>query len=217
VQQLLETKANLNLHPNFAEGHHLENFRTREIAVILLRNVARIRTFHSNVEEGHNSAVALAIDNGMNTDVPGGEYKYALHTAAAFGNLTTVSLLLEKSSAELNITDQAGRTPLWLAAESGHVSILDKLFEQRTVDVNSRCLKGKTPLWEASARGYLNVVRWLLNKNADPDIPDNEGVTPLAKAEIKGQNLVIEAIRKYRSISMDGKSRLILHKRKSFA
>jgi uncharacterized protein len=133
------------------------------------------------------------------------------------GNLTIAILLLEKSNTELNIIDQASRTPFWLAAYSGHISALNKLFELGVSDVNFQSLERRTPFWEPVVNGYLDIVEWLLSKNADPGIPDNNGVSPLAKAEIKGQILVIEAIRKHQSISKDGKSRLIPYKRKHSA
>jgi len=43
-------------------------------------------------------------------------------------------------------------------------------------------LKVRTPLCEPSARGNLNVVEWLLSKNADPDISDNDDMSSLKKA-----------------------------------
>jgi len=139
----------------------------------------------------------------MRTDVPGSRFKYPLHTAANFENVTIVSLLLEKSKNELNLVDQGGRTPLWLAASEGHLPVLHRLFELGTVDVNFRSLTGRTPLWDSSARGHLDVVEWLLSKNADPHIPDNDRVTPLAKAMIEGHSLVVEAMRKHRATSID--------------
>ena len=48
----------------------------------------------------------------------------------------------------------------------------------------------------------LNIVKWLLSKNADPYIPDNSGITPLAKAKIEGQILIVDTIRRYQMASV---------------
>ncbi|CAG8981449.1 hypothetical protein HYALB_00013738 [Hymenoscyphus albidus] len=195
IVQLLLQNADLNyLHPNFAEDHRLQAPGTQEIITILLGSAAKIKSFHSDVQEGRDSAVASALESGMKPDVPGGLHLYALHTAAGQGNLSIVALLLAKSNAELNITDFAGRTPLWLAARSGHISVLDKLFESGTVDINPQDLEGRSAHWQSSARGDRNAVEWLLSRNADPDIPDNYGMSPLEKARIEGNKSVIEAL-----------------------
>ncbi|CAG8982938.1 hypothetical protein HYALB_00014095 [Hymenoscyphus albidus] len=197
VQLLLENKADSSyLHPNFADGHRVQTLYIEEIVTMLLNSASKIKSFHSNVQKGHDSAVASALDSGMKPDVPGGWYLYALHTAASQGNLSIIVLLLAKSNAELDIPDFAGRTPLWLAAQSGHVSVLDKLFESGTVDINPRDLEGRSALWQSSARGHLNAVKWLLSRNANHKIPDNYGLSPLEKAEIEGHKSIIEAIRR---------------------
>lgn len=123
----------------------MQTLGTKEIVTTLLGSAAKIKSFYSNVED-YDSAVALALNSGIKPDVPGGLYLYALHTVASQGNLSIVALLLAKSNAELNITDFAGRTPLWLAVQSGYVSVLDKLFKSGTLDINPRDLEDRLAL-----------------------------------------------------------------------
>jgi hypothetical protein len=95
--ELLLEKTDLScLHPNFAEDYRLHTLGTKELVAMLLSSAAKIKEFHSSVQEGHDSAVALALDSGIKPDVPGGWYLHALHTAASQGNLSIASLLLAK-------------------------------------------------------------------------------------------------------------------------
>jgi ankyrin repeat protein len=80
------------------------------------------------------------------------------------------------------------------------------------VDMNSRSLTGRIPLWWPSAYGDLDVVRWLLDKNADPHISDNDGITPLAKASLEGQDLVVQLLERHQAILTDEVSRPIPHR-----
>lgn len=80
-----------HLHPNFSMTHS-PTLRTEEQVEVLLDNGAKIKDFHGSVEAGSSAAVSPSIRNGMKTDVPGGFFKYALHAAANYVNLTIVSL-----------------------------------------------------------------------------------------------------------------------------
>ena len=204
LKLLLEANADLVLlHYNFQMPHPSDALCLDEKVKILLERGAQIKKFYLDISKGDEHSVRLAIDNGMRMDVPGGGFKYPLHNAVGYGGDAIVSLLLEKSKNELNLVDQIGQSPLWLAASAGRLSILHKLFETGIVDLNFRGPGGSTPLWEASDHGHLDVVEWLLSKNADPNIPDEFGITPLAKAVMEGRESVAEAIRKHQATLTD--------------
>ncbi|TGO31111.1 hypothetical protein BPAE_0001g00050 [Botrytis paeoniae] len=108
---IVETKLHL-LHPNFLP---IDPFQIQNISIkvqFLLDRGQEIKDFHNNVNSGNKTAIISALDNGMKTDVPGGNHIYALHTSATRGDLAIVSLLIKRSSSELNFKDQNGRTPL---------------------------------------------------------------------------------------------------------
>ncbi|KAB8290900.1 hypothetical protein EYC80_008536 [Monilinia laxa] len=141
---IVETKLYF-LHPNFLQ---INLFQTQNISTkvqFLLDLGQGIKDFHNNVESGNKTAIVSALDNGMKTDVPGGDHIYALHTSATRGNLSIVSLLIERSSSELNFKDQRGRTPLWLAARKGYVEIVEYLLKHKA-DPSISDNDGKTPL-----------------------------------------------------------------------
>ncbi|PQE30879.1 ankyrin repeat-containing protein [Rutstroemia sp. NJR-2017a WRK4] len=147
IMQLLlivEPKLHL-LHPNFLPINPLQIQNISTKVQSLLDRGLEIKDFHNNVEFGNQTAIISALDNGMKTDVPGGYHIYALHTSASRWNLAIVSLLVERSSAELNFKDQLGRTPLWLAASRGYVEIVEYLLKHKA-DPSISDNDGKTPL-----------------------------------------------------------------------
>jgi ankyrin repeat protein len=158
VQLLLivETKLHL-LHPNFLSINpfQIQNISTK--VQFLLDRGQEIKDFHNNVESGSKNAIISALDNGMRTDVPGGYHIYALHTSVARGDLTIVSLLVERSSAELNFKDQDGRTTLWLAASEGYVEIVEYLIKHKA-DPFISDNDGITPLMVALQKEQNLVV-----------------------------------------------------------
>jgi ankyrin repeat protein len=195
VTQLLEARADVNLLNQFFTAiQHILSLNINAKAQVLLDRGAQIKAFHEGVEAHNEYIVKLALGNGMRTDVPCGWFKYALHTAAYNGDVAIVSLLLAQSRKELDLADCSGRTPFALAAREGHVPVLATLFKLGVVNVNSQDLTGRTPLWWASANGLDEAVAWLLCKNADLHIPDNDGVMPLAKALMEGHNLIIKTL-----------------------
>jgi ankyrin repeat protein len=145
MELLLIVETKLYLHQNFLP---IDPFQIQNISIkvqFLLDRGQEIKDFHNNVSSGNKTAIISALDNGIKTDVPGGDYIYALHTSVTRGNLAIVSLLIERSSSELNFKDQNGRTPLWLAAHKGYVEIVEYLLKHK-VDPSISDNDGKTPL-----------------------------------------------------------------------
>ncbi|ATZ48862.1 hypothetical protein BCIN_04g00800 [Botrytis cinerea B05.10] len=145
VELLLVAETKLHLHPNFLP---IDPFQIQNISIkvqFLLDRGQEIKDFHNNVSSGNKTAIISALDNGMKTDVPGGYQIYALHTSAARGDLAIASLLIERSSIELNFKDQNGRTSLWLAAYGGYVEIVEYLLKHKA-DPSISDNDGKTPL-----------------------------------------------------------------------
>jgi ankyrin repeat protein len=153
----------LLLHSNFLpiNPFQIQNISTK--VQLLLDRGQEINDFHNNVESGNKNAIISALDNGMKTDVPGGYHIYALHISVTEGHLVIVSLLVERSSAELNFKDQDGRTPLWLAASRGHVNVVEFLLSHNA-DVSISDNNGITPLME-ELRRERNLVVEVIRKH----------------------------------------------------
>lgn len=109
----------------------------------------------------------------------------ALHRAAESDKYDTANILL-LDSADADIPDFQGWTPLMIAAGNGYVHILHRLLATEMVNVNRRNQHGTTALFNATNRGWPNAVQVLLDASADANIPDNEGCTPLMIAALEG-------------------------------
>ena len=84
------------------------------------------------------------------------EGKVALHYAAEYSDLDSVKKCC-KSITNLNIKDNALRTPLMLAAEASNKDVVLFLFHEG-VDINSKDYAGLTALDYAQKQGHSNIV-----------------------------------------------------------
>lgn len=112
-------------------------------------------------------------------------------------SIKIIKALLAKK-ADVNIAESTqGYTPLIYAAGRGHEKIVELLLDTPGIDVNARDECDNTPLhqaissyiFKASAedkKNYTKIIIALLEKNADVNIPDYNGTTPLVSA-IDGQ------------------------------
>ena len=80
-----------------------------------------------------------------------------MHVAASYGKKAVVQLLLD-GGAELNVTDQYGRTPLREATDAGYIHSIS-----------------------------IDVVQIMLERRADPNMADQYGTTPLMIAQFRAQ------------------------------
>ena len=81
---------------------------------------------------------------------------------------------------DINITDDKGNTVLLTNSAKGNLDIIKYLLEHvPPADVNKKNNDGDTPLNLAAITGNLRVLKLLLIKNADSDIKNNKGLTPL--------------------------------------
>ena len=115
--------------------------------------------------------------------------------AGAEGRLEILKLTLA-AGADLKSTNRFGGTALIPACEKGHVENVRELLKT-TIDINHINDLGWTALMETAMkknRGavHAEITRLLLAAGANPNIPDHQGVTPLAHAEQAG-NMEIAA------------------------
>lgn len=72
--------------------------------------------------------------------------------------------------------------PLNVVAKFGDVSDLEKILKRDPTAINTQDNEGMTPLAGAVVQEQVDVVRFLLDKGADPNIPNKNGLTPLEHA-----------------------------------
>ena len=118
-----------------------------------------------------------------------------LHNAAASGHATVVRQLVLHASTDVNAADAAGATALHRAAEKRRPEAMRELLQTSAVDVNRRT-KGQrvTALFYPALGGDAEMTRRLLDRGADPMLPDAEGWLPLHFAAQAGRRAVVEAL-----------------------
>jgi ankyrin repeat protein len=87
---------------------------------------------------------------------------------------------VEANPGRVNDGDTMMHTPLYSAASHKKIAPLTVwLLDERGADVNGTTLRGTTPLLGART---LDVLIALLDRDADPILPDSHGTTPLMDA-----------------------------------
>ncbi|XP_046655006.1 ankyrin-2-like, partial [Daphnia pulicaria] len=107
-----------------------------------------------------------------------------LYWAIATNNLETVRHLIQKG-ADPTVANKDGHTPLHAAVH--HIKSIETvslILENKQVDINRRDKNGTTALhcaikaMEIEQSNNVEMVRYLLEKGADPTIRNNNGTTP---------------------------------------
>ena len=109
----------------------------------------------------------------------------SIHDAAKEGKLDVVKNLLKKNPASLDITNNQGQTPLFLAAREGHLEVVKFFVEEAKADAFIKDKQfGATPLHWSAWNGNLDLVKYLVKINPESiDITNNQGETPLEVAK----------------------------------
>jgi len=144
----------------------------------------KVTSFISTVRTGTASDVEklLAADKSLvnSKDAMGST---ALHHAAAFGQLATVKLLLDKG-ADVNAKNRRASTPMhWAIRDEAKL----RLLLDKGGNVNAKQADGRSLLYQAASLGNGDsILRMLLERGADPNAATTNGQTPLMAASTRG-------------------------------
>ncbi|CAH1401021.1 unnamed protein product [Nezara viridula] len=166
IEMLLGHGADVN-----SEGEHGEtplHFAVRNDDTILKDDEFENKTV---------SVMKTLLDHGAELNAQSYLKQTALHRAAAGGYAGVVDYLLSWN-ASLSIEDYLCFTPFQWAASIGNVKVLDILLKHGD-DVNRNGCNGVTALHMAIRRNDTAFIKYLLSKNADPNIMSEDGQTPL--------------------------------------
>ena len=128
---------------------------------------------------GHLNVVKLLIERNADVDGRTSKDLTPLGAAAYEGHLDVVGCLVE-SGANVNARTINENTPLIVACYRGHLSVITYLINEGAfVDLPDK--DGNTALHYAARGGHLETVSQLLALGA-PQLPNNQGFTPLLRA-----------------------------------
>lgn len=127
----------------------------------------------------------LVESEGCSVSEPDGLGYYALQWAA-LNNRTAAAQYILEHGGDVNAADHIGQTALHWSAVRGAIQVAELLL-QEGARVNAVDLHGFQTTHVAAQYGqtaflYHVVTKW----NADPDVPDNDGRSPLHWAAYKG-------------------------------
>uniref|UniRef100_A0A0D9VD18 Isoleucyl-tRNA synthetase n=1 Tax=Leersia perrieri TaxID=77586 RepID=A0A0D9VD18_9ORYZ len=110
---------------------------------------------------------------------------HALQWAALNNRVAAAQYILEHG-ADVNAIDHTGQTALHWSAVRGHVQVAELLLKEGA-KVDAADLYGYQTTHVAAQYGQTSFLYHIVAKwNADPDVPDNDGRSPLHWAAYKG-------------------------------
>ncbi len=157
------------------------------------RTALLVATYANRVD-----AARLLIGRGADVNAKDNIQDTPFLYAGAEGRLEILRLTLA-GGADLKSTNRYGGTALIPAAHHGHVQTVRELLST-TIALDHVNRLGWTALLEAIILGdggaaHTQIVALLLAAGARGDLPDAQGVTPLAHAEQRGQRAIAGLLR----------------------
>lgn len=116
---------------------------------------------------------------------------------ARSGTVAEVKELMKQNPDVINQTNENGFSALILACYRGNIDVAKFLIDHAK-DVNYKSREG-TALAGLSVKYNKELVESLLKKNADPNIADATGATPLFWAVKSGNKELIELLLQYKA------------------
>ena len=145
------------------------------------------------VRDRDAQAVAALLEQNVDVDGSQPDGATALHWAAHWNDLSITDLLI-RAGAEVNVANRYGATPLWLAGVNGSAPVVARLLEAGA-DPNRALVSGETPLMAAARSGNVDAGRALLNSGAAVEATETaRGQTALMWAIAEGHLSVVDAL-----------------------
>ncbi|CAN6338839.1 unnamed protein product [Urochloa humidicola] len=142
-----------------------------------------VTPLHCAARRGYCEIADHLLSKGVDVDPICYNGEAPLHVAAFHGHAKMVELLLQHN-ANLNRLSDDLHTPLVASLFGSSLECL-KTFIQARADINTS--SPVTPLSVAAREGLADCIKCLLNNNADPNEPDEDGKLPVQIAASRGR------------------------------
>jgi uncharacterized protein len=145
------------------------------------------------VKSNNKAAVLDLLKQHADVNAPQGDGATALHWAVHLDDLNTAELLIH-AGAHVNVADDVGVTPLYLACTNRNAAMVQKLLAAQA-NPNATLLSGETVLMNCARAGDLGAVKALLahGANVNAKEPSHEQ-TALMWAAAQRHPQVVEAL-----------------------
>ena len=151
---------------------------------LILENTLYYTPLHRAARNGDTESVKALIARGANVSALDMWGNTPMHYAVWMSGDVELLQILIVRGADLNVHDKLrGKTPLHLAAYNGDRNVVDILITGGA-DLNVKNLKGETPLDSAMSRNLRHIVKFLLAKGASLSIHTAVQLGNLAKVKV---------------------------------
>jgi ankyrin repeat protein len=111
------------------------------------------------------------------------------------GNIELAKDLMNNYQIDVNKTDHAGRTPLYLACNNGHLQVVELLTTNMLVELNKADNQKRTAFATACNNGHAKIVSLLIkNELVDITATDIYGRTPLHLSCLNNHSDVVKIL-----------------------
>lgn len=139
-------------------------------------------------------SASILLSSGFVCAAPLRPIEQELLSACKDGNQETLwRAFQQKQPININVSDDEGHTPIYLASNSGHSSIVKVLLNAQA-KVNVKTESGETPLMAAVSHGFAEIAQLLIDANAELNAKDKLGRTALMKAAERGDCAMIKLL-----------------------
>lgn len=146
---------------------------------------------HCAAFNGFENIVKILLENGADPNIADNQSFYPIQLAVSKKELDICSLLLA-NNADIKVLTDKGGTLLHLAAAIGFVDIFD-LKGIEAIDIEHKDAFGNTALNTAAALGQTSFAHKLVDKNANLNTKNDQGLTPLLNALIYLEDSMIKS------------------------
>ncbi|XP_062298935.1 ankyrin repeat domain-containing protein 61-like [Scomber scombrus] len=173
-----------------------------------LKPGSKFQTAVINVRRQAESCLQLLCEHGVNisAEVEGESQQTALHLSVSYAAVSAIQILASYG-ADVNAVNRGGMTPLHMAAGILHKDIIASLIRQGA-DINTGVKhSGNTPLHLAvvavamktrkTMEDDISCISELLERGAEPDAVNNDGMTPLHEACSMGNTELVDLLMRY--------------------
>ncbi|KAH8679043.1 hypothetical protein BGZ60DRAFT_513281 [Tricladium varicosporioides] len=115
------------------------------------------------------------------------------YNAAVDGDEETIRRLLAQGI-EPDLKSPGNESPLGVAVKRGRLAVVQLLLNTQAVDINAQNIAGKSPIFWAAEQGREDIVKLLLERDANCNLADEDGQTPLSIAKQNRHFKVIDLL-----------------------
>jgi len=122
------------------------------------------------------------------------EQKWTSSFICAYNNDRKCLSLLMDAGADVEVKNNNGATPLWIASQRGNASCVELLLSSGSCDFNMPNADGHTPIFAACATGADTCLALLIDAGADAGIKNKSSITPCFVACEKGHDACLKLV-----------------------